>query len=506
MTVEALYQPAISKSKYLSGLQCRKLLWAAYNAKERFPPVDAADQAIFDQGHAVGNLAKDLFPHGIEVAPNTRHPDAVVAVSKSALLERRPLFEAGFRYKNAYARFDILNPIVTGGAEAWELFEVKSGTSVKDVNIPDVAIQLYILEGMGIPVARACVMHINNQYVRHGLVDPRALFVAADVTEEARAWLEEVEGDLEEFAAVIAGPEPDTAIGPHCLSPYGCPLQDRCWSFLPVHNPTTLASGRGLGFALIEKGVHDIAALPEKTGLTARQAIQVRAVREDSLQVDRDAVARFLDTLRPPLLYLDFETLATAVPLFDGVRPYQAVPFQYSLHLDHRTDKQAGHRDGVAHVGFLAEGIADPRPAFLVHLRAHLPAAGTIVAYHAPFEKRILRELARDFPAYADWVDEVEARFVDLLAPFRAFHVYHPAQMGSASIKAVLPALTGKSYGDLDVAEGMTASNEFVRVTYGEVDAEERSRVREALEAYCKLDTEAMMDLVSVLEGVRARR
>jgi Domain of unknown function(DUF2779) len=197
--------------------------------------------------------------------------------------------------------------------------------------------------------------------------------------------------------------------------------------------------------------------------LTDRQAIQRAVALTGQPYVNRKALAKFLKRLRFPVAYLDFETFGTAIPLFDGVKPYQPVPFQFSLH---RQDTPGGQ---LIHEGFLADGGEDPRPEFLRQLKSAIGSRGSVVVYNQKFERRILTELAAAFPEHASWIEEVKARLVDLLEPFQAFDYYHPDQQGPASIKSVLPVLTGRSYADLDIQEGDTASREFVRVHYGEV-------------------------------------
>ena len=93
---------------------------------------------------------------------------------------------------------------------------------------------------------------------------------------------------------------------------------------------------------------------------------------------------------------------------------------------------------------------------------------------------------------------------MDLLEPFRSFNYYHPQQHGSASMKEILPALTGKGYEHLDIQEGGTASLEFLRVTFAEVDEKERQRVRRQLEEYCSLDTAGMVQIVRALGALQA--
>jgi hypothetical protein len=79
-------------------------------------------------------------------------------------------------------------------------------------------------------------------------------------------------------------------------------------------------------------------------------------------------------------------------------------------------------------------------------------------------------------------------------------NVYHPGFAGSFSLKRVLPALIpNMSYDGMEVAEGTEAGLAWEKMIDGEVDSAERKRLREALLAYCKQDTLAMVRLLEVL-------
>lgn len=484
-------RPYISKSKFLWGLQCQKLLWYAYNARDQIPPPDAAQQAIFDQGHEVGALAQSLYPGGIEVCAGVTEFGQVLRRSLEAAKTRRPLFEAGFAYNGGFARVDILNPV---GEDMWDVVEVKSSTSVKDVNLSDLAIQMHIYTGAGLKIRRCCLMHINSDYVRHGAIDPNKLFTVTDVTELASVRSREVEAQLKEMFAVIGlNQAPEVKIGPHCSDPYGCPLQGKCWSFLPEENVFDLYYGGKKTWELLGDGILRIKDIPENVDLTDRQTIQRKVARTGEPHINRKALARFITQLKYPVSYLDFETYSTAIPLFDGLSPYQQVPFQFSLH------RQSAPGATPEHHGFLADGRIDPRPEFLRLLRDSIGEKGAVVAYNAKFEKGILAKLAEAFPRHADWIEDAMPRFIDLLEPFQSFDYYHPKQQGSASIKTVLPALTGHSYTDLAIQEGSQASLEYLRIHFGDVSETERLKVRQQLEHYCGQDTEGMIWIVEAI-------
>jgi len=163
----------VSKSKYLAGLQCRKLFWTYYNDKAKIPPTAAATQAIFDQGHEVGALAKTLFPEGREIEGDPWDFPGFMARTREAMKKRVPLYEAAFGAKGAFARADILVPVEK---DAWDIVEVKSSTEIKTVHILDLALQRFAAEASGLNIRKCFLMHIDNTYVRQGNVEAAKLF------------------------------------------------------------------------------------------------------------------------------------------------------------------------------------------------------------------------------------------------------------------------------------------------------------------------------------------
>ncbi|MHB8762647.1 MAG: DUF2779 domain-containing protein [Coriobacteriia bacterium] len=496
---------SLSKTRYLQGLQCPKLLWTSVHRPDELPETDEATRARFDEGHLVGDLAKALFPGGIEL-PWGGGVAAACRETREALAARKPLFEATLGTRAAggslHARVDVLSPV---GKGAWDLIEVKSTTGVKDVHLPDVAFQRHVAEASGVKIRRCAVLHLSSEYRHAGEIDPEQLFCRTSVTGEVRPHHAEVEENAARlFRTLRRAKAPEVEVGPHCDAPYGCPLKEGCWEFLPDRHVFRLWRGGAKAWELFGQGVTVLRDIPRTYALSDKQRRQLRCEKTGKPHVDRGAVREFLGGLRYPLHYLDFETFSTAVPLFDGVGPWRQVPFQFSLHVQ----QELG--GALEHHGFLADHAgrrSDPRPEFLRRLRKVLGRKGSIVAYHASFEQDRLRECADAFPEFAGWVgDDVARRFVDLLVPFRSMDVYHPAQDGSASLKAVLPALTGRGYDDLEIADGQAAGREFLRVGLGGVTRVEQRRVCRHLEQYCSRDTEAMVWLVAALRQLTRRR
>jgi hypothetical protein len=483
----------ISKSKYLAGMQCHKLLWYHYNNKSAFPETDAGTQAKFDQGHLVGNYAKTLFPDGIAIEWDIRLNE-VIKLTQAKLKERKPLFEAGFEYQNGYARVDILNPAPHG---KWDIIEVKSSANLKEENLSDVAFQKYVYQGAGIEINQCYLLLIDTSYTRHGAIDPHKLFKKVDVTKEVDDLLPKVNKNIDIMLEIInRAHHPEIKIGGQCSKPNPCPLQELCWKFLPERNIFSLNYGGKKITQLFNREILKIKDIPSDFPLSQKQQIQVEAEKSQNLHLEPEKLRHFLTHIKYPLYSLDFETYNPAIPLHDNSSPYEQVPFQYSLHI---LPEPSGK---LEHYSYLAEGQTDPRPEIVAKLQEELGDYGSIIAYNATFEQGILKNCADRFPKYKKWVESIIPRFIDLMKPFKSFAYYHPDQNGSASLKLVMPALIGKGYEDMEISDGGQASQEFLRVTYTEVSQAERNQVRTALELYCQQDTEGMVEMLDALQTI----
>jgi len=397
-----------------------------YNSPESIPEFDASTQRIFDQGHQVGELAKKLFPGGIDILAEDFSGN--LRSTKQLLAKRKPLFEPGFYQDNIFSRLDILNPV---GENEWDIIEVKSSTSVKDVNLHDVSFQRLCCQKAGLNINRCFLAVVNNQYIKHGEINPAEYFAMHDITDDVNKVAEGMEERIQEMFAAIASPTcPEIRIGEYCNSPYDCPVT-MCREHLPEGNIFDLYRGGKKCYQMYYDGILKVGDIPDDYKLGQSQQIQKACEITGIPHIEKEAIREFLSEIISPVYYLDFETISPVIPLFDGTRPYQRIPFQYSLH---KVDKK-----GTAHYSFLAEGKEDPRPALLTQLKEEIGTRGSILTYNQSFEQGVLREMAEDFPDCAEWVEKIIGRMIDLLKPFRDFSYYHPGQHGSASIKKVLP-------------------------------------------------------------------
>jgi hypothetical protein len=485
----------VSKTLYMRGLQCPKSLWLDRKAPEvrAAPAPDLV--ARWEAGAEVGRYAQLLFPGGVEVPFDGRTKVQQLAQTRDLLAKgARTIYEATFSFDGVFVRADILHRAEDG----WDLYEVKSASDVKPHFLDDVAIQYFVLAGCGIPLRRAFLVHVDTSYVRRGEIDPRKLFAAVDLTDEVIRKQPAIPAELARMREVLAAGRPEIDIGPHCTNPYECDFIEHCWRHVPEGSIFDL-KGRGIDkWELYRQGIVRMDDVPLNR-LNAAQRMQAEFHRNKREHADPDALREFLDDLRHPLCFLDFESFDSALPPFDGTRPYQQIPFLYSLH---RQDSPGGP---VSHSEFLAPPGEDPRDALTERLLADIPESAQVLAYNKTFEVGVLRDLAERFPKQRERLLAIAEGVIDLMVPFRRREIYHWRMDGSYSLKSVLPVLVPElSYEGMAIQEGKEASLAYLALEKMESDRERR-KAEDDLRAYCRQDTLGMVRLLEKLRELAER-
>lgn len=477
----------LSKSKFLSGLQCQKRLYLEIHQPHLATPPDPGTQAMLDMGTEVGELARQRFPGGRLVMAGYRQTEA--ALAETALLIDDPtvpaIFEGAFLADGTLIRVDVIERISTNrGASAWRLIEVKSSTKVKDVHLDDLAIQSQVLLKAGLAIEGVCLMHINTSYVyAGGPIDFTKLFSIEDLSEAVSVRRAAVPQLVAAMQALVREPQPP-AIEPgrQCHQPYECPFWAHCTKDKPERWIYFLPGSKQVVPELDAAGIRTIDEIPEGTKLTAVQK-KVKA----NVEWVSSKLGHYLRSIVHPIHHLDFETVMLAVPRFPGTRPYQALPVQWSNHIE-ETDGDLKHEE------FLHVDASDPRPVLAEALIASLGDGGSICVYSS-YERSIIEQLADALPEYRPALMGIVKRLWDL-HPILRDHYYHPDFGGSYSLKEVLPALVPSlGYDDLRIKEGGQAASEYYRMVFVETDWVERAKIQEALLSYCKRDTLAMVEL-----------
>ena len=482
--------PRLSKSRFLAGLQCHKRLWLEAHRRDLAEAPGPATQRIFDSGHEVGELAQKEFPGGVLIDPPPYEIDRALEETAEAIANGATvLFEPAVMYDNIFIRVDVLKRNDDG---SWDLIEVKSTTKASDTHVADAAVQKYVLEGSGFTVRSVSIMHLNRECRYPDLSN---LFIIEAVDDRVRGMWPELQPRVREFnRLLLEGSAPDIPIGKHCTDPYSCPFIEHCWA--DVKHPSIFTipriSKKRID-SLIGQGVTGIADIPDTFPLSENQRRYVDLFKDGQRQIMWPAIRDAFAELTYPLCFLDFETQTDPVPRHQGLRPYDQFPFQYSLH--------TLHGDGIlSHTEYLHPDTTDPRRPLMESLIRDIGETGSIVAYNASFEKRVIRDLAAIFPEHRRTLQRYLPRFWDLLDIFRNSY-FDPAFGGSNSIKQVLPVLVPElSYAALEVQSGDIAQLAWKEMI-GTSDGARRLELERSLKEYCKLDTLAMVELYRVLAG-----
>jgi hypothetical protein len=483
----------ISKSKFVSGVQCLKRLYLQVHQPELAAEFDDARKAVIEQGNQVGLVAQTAFSGGVMVqAGRTELDDAIKATRELvANSEVWAIFEATFQHKGVLVRTDVLT---RSGRFGHNLIEVKSATSMKPYYVYDVAIQRHVLTGAGIELKHASVMHLNREYIYDGKnYDVSQLFVIAEMKPKDTVSEGEISDRLkEQFQILNRHTPPDIEAGNQCEDPVLCEFYAQCNPELAANHVSFLPRIQSKKVEeLLTLGITSIKKIPATFLLSEKQRRAVDCVKSGNPFFSPD-LADELDGLKYPLCFMDFETVFPALPRFAKMSPYNHVPFQWSVH---RQEKPAGP---LKHSEFLAENDSDPRLPFVESLCKAVRGAGNIVVYNQSFESSRLDDLARWLPAYKSDIKAIKAKMWDLLVVIGR-NVYHPAFGGSFSLKSVLPAFVPKmAYETLEVSDGIAAGLAWAQFIDPATSPAEKNRLRKALLEYCKQDTLALATLLDV--------
>lgn len=492
----------LSKSRILAWRQCPRRLWLEIHHPELAATGPAA-QARFAEGNEVGSLARRLYDpkaKGVEVEVRTAGVAHALAISQDLLLTRRhPLFEAGFQGDGARAFADVLLPTRKAGLRAWHLVEVKSATSVKDHHRDDVAVQAFAARAAGVPLARLSLAYIDSGWTYKGHDDYAGLLAEEDLTVESLGRTEEVREWVAKAQRVARQAQPPSVTtGAQCQRPYECRFLDHCRASEPqAEHPVEWLRGKWSGPLadhIASNGILELRDLPDNL-LTARQRRVKQATLTGRRHFDREGARGVLSPVRLPALFLDFETVSFAVPRWRGTRPYQQIPFQFSLHRWSRSGLLTDR-------SFIDLSGEDPSRRLAEQLITACGTAGPIFVYNAGFERACIQGLAERFKPLSPALNALDARLVDLL-PVARDHFYHPSQQGSWSLKAVLPPLARQlRHTNLSgIQDGGMAMLAYREAIAHSTTAARKAEIERQLLEYCHLDTLGLVHIWAAFTG-----
>ncbi len=480
----------LSKTLFLKGLRCKKLLFLAKYHPNLRGEISERTEELFQTGNEVTLLARKLFPDGREIPSN----ETISRQSSltSSLIEEgvENIFEASFLFNEIFVKADILHR----GEEGWEIYEVKSSTGQKDEHLYDVALQFYVLKNCGLDIRKVYLIHLDSDYTRWGEIEIEKLFKKVDLTESVFEKQNEIEEVITSLKEVLMGEMPDVGIGKHCIESYPCEFKSFCWKGIPENSiPEMEIKWMEDKFEFYRRGFLYLEELnPEE--FNGNPKMYIEAFLEKKVILNKKGIQDFLSSLWYPMAFLDFETFQSAIPPFDGTKPYQQIPFQYSLHI-------LPSRDGkLEHSFYLARPGIDPRRELIEKLLNQIPSNSCVIVYNEKFERKILNELSEFFPEHRERIQEIIKNLRDLMLPFKRKDFYHWKMLGSHSLKRVVSALiTELGYEDLEIKNGEMAMVAYQKMckanSPGEIE-----KIRKSLLNYCFLDTFSMVRLFDELK------
>ena len=496
-----MIQRILSKSKLIAFRQCPKRLWLEVH-QPQLREESKSTQAIFRTGHEVGELAQRLYNprgQGDLVDLHAEGVGPAIKRSKSLLQGRTPVFEAGFAAGGAMAFADVMLPVTQEGKIAWRMVEVKSSTSVKDYYLDDVAIQSFVARESGVPLVGVSLSHIDSSWIYKGDGDYRGLLVEKDLTQIAFSRADEVRTWIAAAHAVASHESPPAIdTGLQCEDPFPCSFSAHCHRDKPsAEFPVTWLpriQSKTLKTYIQVNAVVDMRDIPESLLNLQQKRVRDQTVSGECF-FDADGARSDLQRYELPAYFLDFETIQFAVPKWTGTRPFQSLPFQFSLH---HLDEQGA----LVQYGFLDLSGNDPTHSFARSLVETCGSLGPVFVYNSGFEGSRITELAQRFPELKPSLLSIKQRLVDLL-PIAQARFYHPSQRGSWSIKRVLPAVAPQlNYQQLTgVQDGDMAMQAFLEAISPETSEQRKQEIHIQLQAYCALDTLAMVEIWKVFSG-----
>lgn len=445
----------LSKTDYMLFLKHPAWLWVKKNDPKKIPPVDENTQAMFDAGHQFEPYAESLFPEGVSLGFSDYDEYRSLPRRTQDAIERgdQVLFQPRFEWNDFTCICDIVSFV---GDNEVDLYEIKASTRAKPEHEYDLAFQTAVLEGSGLKVRNISVIHVNNQYVRHGEIKADEITAFTDITEAVRAKGEATQQHMVQALTVAKSPT------------------------MPDPNPDLAKLGSKKDWLPIYQNI---------VGIT-------EGVTTDDTQptIDKEAIKQFLGDLEYPLYFLDYETMSGLIPYFDGHRPYQQVPFQYSLHILESPDAELTQKE------YLHRDNSDPSRPLTEQLLKDIGDKGSVIVWFEGFEKARNSELGDMLTEYKQAMEAINDRVVDLMIPFKLKWYDDPRFNGSASIKQVLPVVCPHlSYKELGIQEGGSAQRLWMEAILDEKRADQKDQILDGLIEYCKLDTLAMVEIYNCL-------
>ncbi|NCS92299.1 MAG: DUF2779 domain-containing protein [Leptospira sp.] len=481
------YLKYITKSKILNFNKCENYfklnLIQSQDGNKRKSPI------LYNlENDRVKELARSLYGK-LEILPKFNDVleafretqikiDAKISISHPVLIS-----------KDLIASPDLLIVLEDGSLEIVEI--VTSVNAKKDIEV-FLSFYLLVSKELDLPVKKLTVIKINSNYILEESFDIQNFFKFVDYTNKVENSTALVQNTIESIRKIRDGVQDENSIIHNiCSNIKGCSFQSACFPDIKDGDLTTLRESSNIINQLYDANIFKLSDIPIENyseDLTKKQIIQIQSNKEELEKYNINNLQSFLDRIKFPVYYLDFETINPQIPFYNKTKAFQHVPFLYSLHIWKDIESEEPE-----HHDFIQSNPNDPRPSILKSLSELIQGEGTILCFNDFFEKRCIQESVHFLPEYSDWLESIRGNFLDAAIPFKSLDYYSFKQKGSASLKDILPALTGASHEHLDIQNGHSANLIYLKwIQSFSANNIPNGKVLEQLREYCKMDTWAL--------------
>lgn len=495
----------LSKSRFLDYLTCPKDAWFRLHRPELEEfKITKELQNRFDQGNEVEVYAKQLKNFAGMVEAKSRGSEAQKEIDALIVKKVPAIYQATFIADGYIIRCDVLKWNTETGK--WDLYEIKATNSLhvsgERDHLSDIAFQSIVLESYGIPLGRTYIVHLNKEYIRKGPIDIESLFIQNDCTPKIDARKKTIVSEMK-IAKKYLSQEKEPKDGCNCHyrgRSSHCATFSRSHLEIPeysIHDLAYIGKSANKLKELVKQSLYHLHEIKDVSTFTDRQQNQIFVQKEKDPIIINKEIENILNGYAYPLYFLDYETFAPAVPIYDGYSPYKRIPIQFSLHY---IEKKGGP---LKHIDYVHEENSDPADVVAKYLTDSIDPLGTVLAWNVGFERSVTNELASRVPKYEKALQIICTQMQDQMDVFTKQYYVHKDFKGSAAIEAVmnvlLPDMTYDHLPYTGEVVGFVWWKDIVSTTAFTVERTEKIRL---IREYCKQDTLVMVEIFRILSNL----
>lgn len=470
----------ISKSAFIKAEQCLKHFYLYKNHPYLRDSLSKEKQLIFKRGTDVGIFAQQLFPGGIDVTAGEKRDQQLFAQRTRDLIEQgtETIYEATFIYDGLLVMVDILHR----ENNQWIAYEVKSSLKITETYVKDACFQYYVIKNCLPDLVGFNLLTLNPKYILNGELDIKGLFKTTSVLKDA-VKNQEYFAHKTQLAKLTLEQNkiPDIKIGTHCFQPYGCDFLGTCWK--NTNDPNSVLTLGKLTkqamFDLYDNNIRRIDEINIDTIEHKEVKVQVKAMIEQKEQIDVKEIGAFISGIKEPYCSLDIEVWMPAIPFYQGTKPFQQIPFLFSM--------VYAEQGKLIKYSYFKPYEDDLRKAFLEQILESTKAFNTVLMFDKALEESVLSQLAELFPEYNLEIAVLKSKIVDLAEPIRKGNYYHPDMKGNFSLKSIAPVVNSDAgFDNLEIQSGIIAMYKYEGLGLQNVIEAEASKGQ--LMEYCEMD------------------